>query len=170
MKNIPAAIAASGAYLAMIIGANWLIENIAPIPVGLGLLAPAGVYLVGPALVLRDLVQWLGGRVWSLGALALGAGLSYLIASPEVATASAAAFLVSELLDFALFTWIAPRWSRAVAAGGVAGAIADSVVFLAIAFGSMAFLPGQVLGKLYGIALATVVVAARRRRTQPAAT
>lgn len=168
MTRITAAIAASLLYLSTIVAANWLIETYGPIPVGLDLFAPAGVYLIGPALVLRDLVQWLGGRVWSLAALAVGAGLSFLVAAPAVAIASATAFAVSELIDFTLFTWIAPRWTRAVAAGGVAGAIADSVVFLAIAFGSMEFLPGQVLGKLYGIALAAVVVAARRRRTEPA--
>jgi len=167
MMRITAAIAASLLYLSTIVAANWLIETYGPIPVGFGLLAPAGVYLIGPALVLRDLVQWLGGRVWSLAALAVGAGLSFLVAAPAVATASATAFAVSELIDFVLFTWIAPRWTRAVTIGGVAGAVTDSVVFLAIAFGSMEYLPGQILGKLYGVALAAVVVATRRRRAAP---
>lgn len=156
------------AYLATIVGANYLIEHFGPVPVGFGLFAPAGVYLVGPALVLRDLVQWAAGRLWSVVAVLVGAALSFFVADAAVATASGAAFLLSELLDFVLFTWIAPRWARAVAVGGITGAVADSVVFLAIAFGSMAFLPGQVVGKVYGIVLAAVVVAARRRQIRSA--
>jgi hypothetical protein len=42
--------------------------------------------------------------------------------------------------------------------------VVDSVIFLQIAFGSLGFLPGQVLGKAYGITLAAVLIAARRRR------
>ena len=102
-----------------------------------------------------------------LAAIGTAAGLSYLVADAQVATASAAAFAVSELVDFALFTWVAPRWARAVFVGGIAGAVVDSLIFLSIAFGSLAFLDGQVLGKAYGIAAATVVIAARRRRTEP---
>lgn len=65
--------------------------------------------------------------------------------------------------EFALFTWIAPRWTSAVLVGGIIGAVADSMVFLSIAFGSLAFLDGQVLGKAYGIAFGALVVAVRRR-------
>jgi uncharacterized PurR-regulated membrane protein YhhQ (DUF165 family) len=160
-----ALIATAIAYLSTVVAANWLIDHVGVIPVGLGLLAPAGVYMIAPALVLRDLVQWLGGRTVSLAALTVGAALSYLVADPHVATASSAAFAVSELADFIIFTWLAPRWTRAVFFGGITGILLDSIVFLLIAFGSLAFLPGQVLGKLYGILVATAIIAARRRRT-----
>jgi uncharacterized PurR-regulated membrane protein YhhQ (DUF165 family) len=151
------------AYLAMILGANWAITYIGIVPVGFGLLAPAGVYAVGVTLTLRDLVQWSLGKPAALVALAVGAVLSYFIADPTVATASAAAFLVSELIDFVVFTWLAPRWATAVFAGGLAGLIADSALFLFIAFGSLTFLPGQMLGKLYGVLAATIVIAIRRK-------
>lgn len=154
---------AIAAYLAAILGANAAIQHYGIVPVGFGLSAPAGVYLIGPALVLRDYVQWAAGKRTALAALATGAALSYGIADAHIATASAAAFAVSELADFALFTWIAPRWTRAVLAGGIAGALLDSAVFLAIAFGSLHLMPGQVLGKVYGVAMAAVVIAARRR-------
>jgi len=162
-RRIPAALAIA-AYLACIIGANALVQRYGIVPVGLGLSGPAGVFLIGPALVLRDYVQWALGKTVSLLALAAGVVLSYAVADPHIATASAVAFAISELTDFALFTWIAPRWARAVAVGGIAGAVLDSAVFLQIAFGSLAFMPGQVLGKVYGIAIATVLIAARRRR------
>lgn len=150
-------------YVSTVIAANWLVQTYGVVPVGFGLRAPAGVYLIGLALVLRDYVQWSMGKVWMLVALTLGAVLSFLVASPTLALASMAAFTFSELADFALFTWIAPRWTRAVAVGGVLGAVVDSAIFLSIAFGSLTFMPGQLVGKAYGIALAVVVIAARRR-------
>jgi uncharacterized PurR-regulated membrane protein YhhQ (DUF165 family) len=123
-------------YLGAIVAANWVTTRVGTVTVGLGLLAPAGVYLIGPALVARDLVQWALGQRVAAGALACGAGLSYLVADPAVATASVAAFAVSETLDFAVFTWQAPRWARAVFAAGVVGLVTDSIVFLLLAFGS----------------------------------
>lgn len=150
-------------YLGAVLASNWLITRFGVVSVGFGLVAPAGVYAVGPVLVLRDLVQWSLGKGIALAALAVGTVLSYLVAAPEVATASAAAFAVSEFIDFLVFTWLAPRWARAVFFGGVAGLLADSVVFLVIAFSSLAFLPGQVLGKVYGVLAATMVIALRRR-------
>lgn len=167
------AVIAALAYFASIVGANWMIGNVghqaaaaAPhtLPVGFGLTAPSGVYFVGVILVLRDYLQWALGKIAALAVLAVGIAVSYLVANPFVALASAVAFAVSELLDFALFTWISPRWSRAVLAGGIVGAIADSAVFLMVAFGSLAFIEGQIVGKLYGIAAAAVIIGARRSR------
>lgn len=156
-------ILAAIAYICTVIAANWLVQTVGVIPVGFGLAAPAGVYVVGIALVLRDFVQWSLGKAWMLAALAVGAGLSFLVADPFLAIASAAAFTFSELADFALFTWIAPRWGWAVGVGGAVGAVVDSAIFLSIAFGSLAFMPGQILGKAYGIALAVILISARRR-------
>jgi uncharacterized PurR-regulated membrane protein YhhQ (DUF165 family) len=152
------------AYLLTIVGANWAVHRFGVVPVGFGYLAPAGVYFVSLALVLRDAVQYLLGKRWALAVMAAGVALSALVAGPQLARASGAAFAVSETLDFALFTWIAPRWALAVLAGGFAGLVADSVVFLSIAFGSLEFLPGQIIGKSYGVLLASVVIAWRRRR------
>lgn len=158
------AVAVVAAYLGSVLAANWLIEQFGIVPVGFGLMAPAGVFVVGPALVLRDGVQYLWGKPIALATLAVGAVVSYLIASPAIATASAVAFAVSEFTDFVLFTWLAPRWTRAVLFGGIAGALLDSILFLWIAFGSLSLLPGQVLGKVYGVGLASIVIALRRYR------
>jgi uncharacterized PurR-regulated membrane protein YhhQ (DUF165 family) len=158
--GIPTAIA----YLATIVGANWAVHRFGVVPVGFGYLAPAGVYFVSLALVLRDAVQYLLGKPVTLAVMAAGVLLSALVAGPQLALASGAAFAVSETLDFALFTWIAPRWALAVAVGGFAGLVADSIVFLTLAFGSLEFLPGQILGKSYGVIIATVVITWRRRK------
>ena len=62
--------------------------------------------------------------------------------------ASTTAFLLSELADFAVFTPLQKRGLvLAVLASGVVGLIADSILFLWLAFGSLEFLDGQVLGK-----------------------
>jgi hypothetical protein len=55
---IPAAVA----YLLTIVAANWAIHRYGIVPVGFGYVAPAGVYFVAAALVLRDLLQWSLGR------------------------------------------------------------------------------------------------------------
>ncbi|MFD1625868.1 preQ0 transporter [Azospirillum griseum] len=58
---------------------------------------------VGLIFVLRDMVQVRFGH-WALAAMLAGTVLSYLLADPFVATASVAAFAVSELIDWLVFT------------------------------------------------------------------
>ncbi|MBQ1167253.1 VUT family protein, partial [Streptomyces sp. A73] len=58
------------AYIATIPAANWLVDHYGAGPVGPGLLAPAGVYAVGVALVLRDLAREAAGRAAILAAIA----------------------------------------------------------------------------------------------------
>lgn len=164
-KRTASALGVLAAYLGSVVVVNWLIEQVGTVNAGFGLQAPAGVLLLGPALVLRDAVQWLWGIPTALTVLVIGAVVSYAVASPAVATASAVAFAISEFIDFLVFTWLAPRWTRAVLLGGIAGALLDSVLFLQIAFGSIALLPGQVLGKAYGVIAASLVIRARRTWT-----
>lgn len=154
-------------YVGTVVAANAAVQHYGIIPVGFGYSAPAGVYFVALALVLRDYVQWSLGKPIMLAALATGAVASYAVASPALASASAAAFAFSELVDFALFTWLAPRWARAVLIGGIVGAVIDSAIFLRVAFGSFDFMQGQVLGKAYGIVAAALIVAALRTRREP---
>ena len=73
-------------------------------PVAPGVLAPSGVLTIGLAFVLRDLVQRRLGAKVSLLAIAVGAILSAWLAPPAIVLASAAAFLLSELADFAVYT------------------------------------------------------------------
>lgn len=158
------------AYIATVVLANVAVLRWGLVPVGFGLVAPAGVYFAGLAFTLRDLTQDALGRKWVLAAILIGAGLSALF-SPALALASAIAFLVSELLDFAVYTPLREkRWLTAVTASNIVGAVADSAIFLWLAFGSLAFLPGQVWGKLLMTALAVCVLALYRSHAhkQPA--
>src|ERR671915_473335 len=110
-------------YIATIFAANWAISTFGLVPVGFGLVAPAGVYFAGLAFTLRDLTQDTLGRRWVLGAIVLGALLSALV-SPAFALASAAAFLFSELADFGVYTPLRERhWLAAIAASNVVGLV-----------------------------------------------
>jgi uncharacterized PurR-regulated membrane protein YhhQ (DUF165 family) len=156
--------------------ANWLIGNLgtvcAPngpclIPVAPHLMAPSGVLMIGIALVLRDLVQRRLGVAYSAGAVIGGAILSALVASPALVFASGAAFLLSELADLAVYTPLARRGLvAAVVASSLAGLVVDSIVFLWLAFGSLDFLLGQVVGKAWMVLLSIPFVYLLRRRDE----
>ena len=155
-------------YIATIPAANWMIGNVGTfcvpngpcmIPVGFGMTAPSGVLMVGAALVLRDQVQEHLGTRWSLVGILFGAILSYLLADPFIALASIVAFGISELVDFAAYTYLRKRGrALAVAVSGLVGAIMDSIAFLYIAFGSLAYVEGQIFGKLVVSLLAAIVI------------
>jgi hypothetical protein len=78
--------------------------------------------------------------------------LSILVAPPSLVVASGLAFLISEFADFAIYTPLQQRrLMLAVVASSCLGLMVDSVVFLWLAFNSLAFLPGQVVGKLWAV-------------------
>lgn len=151
-------------YVATIVLANWAIQTFGVVPVGFGLAAPAGVYFAGLAFTLRDLVQESRGKGWTVAAILLGAAVSWFV-SPTFAVASGAAFLASELADMAVYTPLRRRhWLGAVALSNTVGLALDSALFLWLAFGSLEFLAGQVVAKLYMTALAVLVLWLWRRR------
>jgi queuosine precursor transporter len=156
--------------------ANWLIGHVGTecalsgpcvIPVAPGLLAPSGVLMVGAALVLRDLVQRRFGAGIGICAILMGAALSGLLAPPALVIASATAFLISESVDFAVYTPLARKhFVTAVAASGFFGLVIDSVVFLWLAFGSLEFLAGQIAGKAWMIVLSIPLMMWLKKRDE----
>lgn len=154
--------------------ANYLVEHVGTvcvprgpclIPVLPGLQAPSGVLMIGIALVLRDLVQRrLGVAVAALAILA-GAALSALLVPPSLVIASAVAFLLSEFADLGVYTPLARRrLMLAVVASSFVGLVVDSIVFLGLAFGSLDFLVGQVVGKSWMVLLSIPFIQWLRRR------
>jgi queuosine precursor transporter len=162
------------AFLVCIPIANWMIGNVGTecvphgpclLPVGFGLEAPSGVIVVGVALVLRDLVQRELGPKWAIAAIVAGAAVSTGVASPALAVASGTAFLLSELADMAVYTPLREkRLALAVLASGIVGAAVDSAVFLWLAFGSLTYLEGQIVGKLWASVAGYLVIAGLNRR------
>lgn len=165
---------ALAAYAGTVLAANWFVQHVGQvtpgggphtIPVGFGYRAPSGVLWIGLAFTLRDIVQSTVGKRGVLAGIALAAVLSYAVA-PALAFASAAAFLVSEALDFAIYTPLMER-RRPLAAlllSNTVGLLADTVLFLQLAFGSLDFWQGQVLGKLWMTVLAAAVIFPVRKR------
>jgi uncharacterized PurR-regulated membrane protein YhhQ (DUF165 family) len=148
-------------YIGTIVAANWALQVFGVVPV-LGLLIPAGTFAAGLAFTFRDLTQETLGRWWTVGAIVVGAALSALV-SPQFALASGGAFLVSEGLDFAVYTPLRERhWLGAVTLSNTVGLVVDSVLFLTLAFGSLLFLPGQLVGKALMTLLAVVILWAMR--------
>ena len=153
--------------------ANWMIGHLGTfcvpngpclIPVAPGVMAPSGVLMIGLALVLRDLVQRRLGLAWALLAIGFGVVLSALLAPPALVVASAAAFLLSETADLAVYTPLQKRGLvLAVLLSGMVGLIVDSVVFLFLAFGNLDYLVGQVIGKAWMVLLALPLAPLLRR-------
>jgi uncharacterized PurR-regulated membrane protein YhhQ (DUF165 family) len=156
--------------------ANWMLQNFGTVcppngpclvPVAPGLMAPSGVLLIGAALVLRDLVQRRLGVEFGVGAIVAGAAISAAISPPQLVIASATAFMISEFTDFVVYTPLARRrLVLAVVLSGLAGLVVDSIIFLWLAFGSLDFLMGQIVGKLWMVVLAIPFVAYLRRRDE----
>ena len=77
--------------------------------------------------------------------------------------ASGVAFLVSELSDLVVYTPLRERsWLGAVVTSNTVGLMIDSALFLWLAFGSLQFFWGQVVGKAWMTLLAVVLIAGAR--------
>ena len=81
--------------------------------------------------------------------------------------ASAVAFLFSEFADLAVYTPLARRrLVAAVVASSMVGLVVDSMVFLWLAFGSLEFLSGQIIGKTWMVLASIPLIAWLRRRDE----
>ena len=143
-------IALAAAFLGCILAANYATSRYGMVPVGFGLMATAGTYFAGLSFVLRDSLHDAAGKRWTLAVIAAGAALSFLVADPFIALASAVAFGLSETADLAVYAPLRRHgYVRAATASNVVGSFVDTVVFLLIAgFPLWASLPGQMVGKL----------------------
>lgn len=117
-------------YLAIIPLVNWVFSqswHFFALPDG-NLWSPFSI-IVGLALVVRDFAQHELGQLIFVP-LGIGVALSYILATPQIATASAVAFLVSELSDWAVFTFSKKPLSQRVLISSAIGAPIDTFVFL----------------------------------------
>jgi hypothetical protein len=172
-RNVPASVAAFTAFVGCVVAANWALGRWGIVPIGFGLMAPAGVYFAGLTFGVRDIVHELGGRRLVLAAIGVACGVSYALEDAvtipgghaPIAVASALAFALSELADFAVYSPLRERnWTVASIASNVVGAVIDSAIFLWLAFGSFDHITGNVVGKFYLVAAALPIIYLIRRR------
>ena len=139
------------------------------VPVGFGLYAPAGTYVAALTFSARDLLQRSAGRLVGVAAILVAGAISYWVSNPTIAVASAGTFLISESLDFAVYTPLQRRWFvPAVIVSGCVASVVDSLVFLKWAgipySGNLA---GLIVGKLWIVTLIGGAVAWSLRRRLP---
>jgi uncharacterized PurR-regulated membrane protein YhhQ (DUF165 family) len=127
--------------------------------------------VTGFVLVVRDFAQKEVGH-WILGAMAIALALTVWLAGPQLALASGAAFAISELVDWALFTFTKYRLSTRVMLSSAIAAPLDTVAFL---YGASFIRPGSlsvpnvlmsIFGKLIGAAVVAYVMRQQEKKEE----
>ena len=145
-------------YIAAIFIANFGFTYLPMIALPGGeMLAPMS-FLVGFIFVLRDFSQReIGHRV--LAAMAVGGLLSYFMADPFVAYASVVAFIISELVDWAVYTFTKRPLKQRILFSSAVGTPIDSAVFmLLLGFFSWYGLIAMVVSKMVGAVIVWYLV------------
>ncbi|KAF0176904.1 MAG: hypothetical protein FD124_2320 [Alphaproteobacteria bacterium] len=160
---------ATAVYVGLMPLINWSFSAVPLIPLPLiGPYQPLAI-VTGLVLVVRDFAQReIGHRV--LAAMLLGLAFSVMTTPIAIVLASGAAFLVSETVDWAVYTWTKRPLSERVMVSSLFGAPIDSAVFL---YGANIARPGSlamgtlvtsIISKLIGAAVVALVIARRERR------
>lgn len=129
-------IAAIAAYIAAISAANLLVAKYGP-----AITVVNAFLLIGLDLALRDYLHdlWKVRRAAKMAALIATAGVVSFAINPaagRIAIASLAAFTVAALIDWAVYSAMRRTpWLARANASNVAGALSDSILFPALAFG-----------------------------------
>jgi uncharacterized PurR-regulated membrane protein YhhQ (DUF165 family) len=150
------------AYIGSIILANVLVQTFGLVSIGFGLLVPAGTFAAGAALLLRDAVQTYGRQWMVLVAILAGAILSVVMSNPAIALASGMAFLVSELVDWGVFSPLRYRnLALAVLVSSLVSAPVDTIMFLWLAGLGLSWeaVLGQVIVKTALALIVAVIIA-----------
>lgn len=150
-------------YIALIAGVNWLFDFIPLVELpGGDLWSPASL-IVGFVFVVRDFAQRRVGH-YILLAMVVGIIISWLMASPQLAIASALAFAVGELGDWALYTFTKKPFSQRILASSLIGAPLDSLVFLScIGIASPISVSIMSMSKIFGAIVIFILVRRREK-------
>jgi queuosine precursor transporter len=116
-------------YMSLIVGVNYAftVTPLIPLPNG-EMWAPLSL-IVGFIFVVRDYAQRRVGH-HVLWAMLAGCVASWYMASPQLAMASAAAFAVGELGDWAVYTFTRRPFSQRILISSLIAAPLDSIIFL----------------------------------------
>lgn len=166
MKRL-ASLPTAAAYVAAVVLANVLTEHFGLVNIGFGLSATAGTFAAGFVLASRNVTQDFVGRLPVIGLMLLGCVLSWWLASPELAIASAVAFALSETTDMGVYSPLRKHgFTRASLVAASVGAVVDTFAFLWLAGFPVTdqTVTGQLLVKVGVSGLAALAVGAARTR------
>lgn len=163
-------------YVGLMPFINWSFGAVptTPIPewLGGGAFQPLAI-VTGLVLVVRDFAQR-DMKHWVWGAMITGLVLSMLTSWVVVVFASAAAFLISETVDWAVYTFSKKPLSQRIMLSSTVSAPLDQMVFIWLA----SQIPGQegifawgtiltgIASKLLGAVIVSRIVAAQEKRSQ----
>lgn len=115
-------------YVASVVLLNIGFSYVPMIPTAVGMLSPMAV-VAGGVFVVRDFAQRKAGH-YVLVAMLIATVLSFLLANPFVALASAIAFGVSEVADYLLYTFMRRPFHQRILISSLVSTPIDTVVFL----------------------------------------
>lgn len=116
------------AYIGLVVLVNIGFSYVPMVDLGWGLFSPMAI-LVGLIFVIRDFAQRHSGHYVLFG-MAVATVLSFVMADPFVAVASATAFGLSELADWAIYTVTKKPFHQRVLLSSVISTPVDTAVFL----------------------------------------
>jgi uncharacterized PurR-regulated membrane protein YhhQ (DUF165 family) len=159
-------------YVGLMPFINWSFAAVPTFPIpdwlGGGMFQPLAI-VTGLVLVVRDFAQR-ELKHWIWGAMIVGLALSTLTSWIQVVVASGLAFLVSETVDWAVYTFTKRPLSQRIMISSLASAPLDQIVFIGLAslVVSGIFAWGTILtgiaSKLLGALIVSQMVAAQERR------
>jgi len=162
-------------YVFSIIFGNLLVSYFGIIHF-MGLMFPAGALAIGITFSLRDFVQKeFGHKVWyfMISSAIITALLSFILSdlpiSPwKVALASSVAFIVSEFIDWLVYTISKKDITFRIVVSNLFSTPIDSILFVGIAFGTFNFFEPPVYGQaivkyLSGLLVLPLIIYIRRK-------
>jgi uncharacterized PurR-regulated membrane protein YhhQ (DUF165 family) len=156
----------TASYIGAVVAINWLFVVVPMVPI-LGTMFPPVMLIVGFVFVFRDFAQREIGH-WVIVAMLVGGAISYVMAAPVVAIASVTAFLISEAIDWAVYTFTRKPLSQRILYSSAVSVPVDTFVFLQlVGFFDWTAFALVTVAKMVG-AVAFWVVLRNRPEPQPA--
>src|SRR5262245_19297435 len=156
------------AYSVSIVLVNWLFVAVAPWQTSFGELYIANV-VVGFVFVLRDYGQRQIGQ-WILLATVLAGIITYFMVGPALAVASLTAFFISEVADWAIFTFTKRPLQERILVSSAVSVPLDTLAFQYLAgYLTPAAFTTEVLSKLVGVLIIWYLMKLRMERSAAAA-
>jgi uncharacterized PurR-regulated membrane protein YhhQ (DUF165 family) len=121
------------AYIVSVLLANILVDYFGIVTIS-GLTFPAGVVFVGLTFSFRDFAQRFWG-VWKIWLFIVIATFITLFMNWQIAIASVTAFLISETIDWLIFTIVKKDFIYRILISNIISTPIDSITFVVLAFG-----------------------------------